>query len=65
MTQRWCFRSDDDGHDYLIPVELERKFSSDMEKAYETDDFSIVDWIDEYRCCHPSAYFFTNPEFIK
>jgi hypothetical protein len=66
MTQRWCFRSDDDGHYYLIPLELAKKFSSDMNKAYETDDFGIVDWVDEYRCSyHTSCYSFTNPELIK
>lgn len=64
--QRWCFREDDDGHDYLIPLELTEKFRVDMEVAYETDDFSIVDWADEYRCeCWIGCYSFSNPQLIK
>jgi hypothetical protein len=60
---RWCFASDDDGHDYLIPVELREKFKADMEKAYSSDDFSGVDWVDQYRTgCHINCYSFADPK---
>jgi hypothetical protein len=63
--QRYCFMSDDDGHKYLIPLELRTKFLEDMEKAYRTDDFRCVAWVDEHRCIHPSRYSFTDPKEVK
>lgn len=60
-TQRFCFRSDDDGHDYLIPADLRTAFDADMAAAYASDDFSGVDWVDQYRCGPPEAYTFSDP----
>jgi hypothetical protein len=64
--QRYCFLSDDDGHDYMVPLELRDKFQKDMEEAYRIEDFGIVDWVDEYRCgYHPSCYSFTDPKLYR
>ena len=30
--QRFCFARDDDGHDYLIPLELRTEFKDEMER---------------------------------
>jgi hypothetical protein len=60
--ERWCFAKDDDGHDFLIPAKLKEKFDKDMEEAYVTGNFGLVDWTSEYRCCHPSWYTFTDPK---
>lgn len=66
MSERWCFLSDDDGHDYLVPLRLRAKFQKDMEQAYSTDDFSCVDWVDQYRTgCHIGCYSFTDPSDTK
>lgn len=62
---RYCFAHDDDGHVYLIPLGLRKKFNEDMEEAYNTDDFGIVDWVDSYRCDSETGYSFENPEVIK
>lgn len=61
---KYCFAHDDDGHNYLIPLSLKERFYHDMEKAYGLDDFSIVDWVDEYRCGSVTGYSFENPEAI-
>ena len=60
--KRWCFRKDDDGHNYLIPAEMGQKFRDDMEVAYVTDDFGGVEWVDQYCCDSPEGFTFTAPE---
>ncbi len=37
MEQRFCFVSDDDGHKYLIPVELREEFNNEL------------DWLNEHQ----------------
>jgi len=62
MGKRWCFVHDNDGHLYLIPWGLKDKFYKDMETAYDTDDFTDVDWVDKYRSSFPvSSYSFFGP----
>lgn len=36
-TQRYCFKRDDDGHNYMIPVEMSELF-----------DKTLDDWEDDY-----------------
>lgn len=62
---KYCFARDNDGHNYLIPLHLKEKFNTDIEKAYGSNDFSVVDWVDEYRCGSITGYSFENPEIIE
>ena len=62
MSDRWCLASDDDGHYYVIPLDLKEKFETDMTSAYASDDFSGVDWVDQYRTSGSIYCFsFTDP----
>ena len=61
MQPRWCFCKDDDGHWFLLPIELRAKFMADMKEAYSSDDFSGVAWVDEYRSNDPRFYSFEHP----
>lgn len=70
--QRFRFVKDDDGHDYLIPAELENQFNEwvaesdpwrepqDEEDVYDGPSF------DEYRTdMSPNNYTFTDPKEDK
>ncbi len=60
MSDRWCFKRDDDGHDYLIPLDMVEEFDKLL---YETDDHyeSFINKFDEMRIGYPSGYSFTDP----
>jgi hypothetical protein len=60
---RYRFAQDDDGHWYLIPVELEILFFQ-MQENGEADGWcEFNNKFYEYSTgCSPSCYTFTNPE---
>lgn len=59
--KRYRFKTDDDGHWYIIPANLEEKF---CKLCYDTDDDYIA-FNDKFGHmmigCHPSCYTFTDP----
>lgn len=62
MTQRWCFKQDDDGHNFLIPVELSSKFSEMLVSAIDEGDYAeFNNMFDEYVCDSFLNYSFENP----
>lgn len=62
--QRWRFASDEDGHHYLIPVELKEEFDEWLENVYGGKNWKGTDF-NSYICSiHTDNYSFTNPEEI-
>lgn len=62
MTQRWCFKRDDDGHNYLIPVELSSLFD-ELEQNGEEDGYAeFCNTFDQYICDSFLNYSFENPQ---
>lgn len=62
MTQRWCFKQDDDGHNFLIPVELSSKFSEMLVSAINEEDYAeFNNAFDQYSCDSFLNYSFENP----
>lgn len=61
MTQRWCFKQDDDGHNFLIPVELSSLFNELVERQ---DDYyaEFNNTFDQYGCDSFLNYSFERPE---
>ena len=61
--QRWCFRSDEDGHGYLIPSERRDEFDRLLYEVGESDGYvSFTDAFDKYRAGGSfQQYTFTNP----
>jgi hypothetical protein len=68
-AKRWRFVSDDDGHDYLIPAELEKQFNHWVDSADPFDeDAAEYDGPDfnEFRTgMSPNSYTFTDPKEDK
>ena len=42
-------KSDEDGHNFIIPNEFDEEFSAAMEKGYLTDDYSEAEKFQKYR----------------
>lgn len=62
---KYCFRRDDDGHWYLIPVERSKLFSELLESGLENDDYcDFCNEFDEYRIDSPQHFTFENPEEV-
>ena len=62
MTQRWCFKQDDDGHNFLIPVELSSKFSEMLVSAINEEDYAeFNNTFDQYGCDSFLNFSFENP----
>lgn len=70
LDPRYCFRKDEDGHNYLIPVTLRAKFDYLITKLENlpdyldewyslSDDFNHIFY--EYRCDSPESYTFRDP----
>lgn len=62
--KRWRFVTDDDGHWYLIPVELEEEFNKLLSEG-EDDCYTEFNnkFYDNYSIgCHPSCFTFENPK---
>lgn len=61
--QRYSFLKDNDGHLYLVPVELKQEFNNLLKKAEKNDDHDeFNDKFEKCRCgSHLSTYTFTNP----
>lgn len=64
-AERWCFCRDDDGHTFLVPLYERERFNRDMQIAYGTESWDIVQWCQEYRCDNPQEYSFEDPKVIK
>lgn len=60
VTQRWCFKQDDDGHNFLIPVELSSLFNELVERQ---DDYytEFNNTFDQHSCDSFLNYSFENP----
>ena len=58
-AQRYVFTKDDDGHDFMIPVELESEFKSWLKEDAESEDFD-PDKYSEY-AIDGHRYSFTDP----
>ncbi len=57
--QRFCLLQDDDGHDYIVPVER----IADFEKwlgSEAAQDGEMPKWADKFGCA-PSCLSFTDP----
>jgi hypothetical protein len=60
--QRWCFRRDDDGHNYLIPVELQKDFNMMLNEAFRSDDHDAFnEKFNQYQRDHWTSFTFTDP----
>lgn len=62
MRQRWCFKRDDDGHNYLIPVELSSLFDELLENGEEDGYAEFCNTFDQYGCDSFLNYSFEKPE---
>ena len=63
MTQRWCFKQDDDGHNFLIPVEVSSKFSEMLVSAIDEEDYAeFNNTFDQYSCDSFLNFTFEKPE---
>lgn len=58
---RFRFMSDDDGHWYLIPVELEKEFTELLDSG-EYDKFNDKFYENYSIGCHPNCFTFENPK---
>lgn len=60
---RWCFKTDDDGHRYLIPADEAEEFENLLREAYGEEDFiKFEESFDKYRCSGSiQQYSFLNP----
>lgn len=62
MSQRYRYQTDEDGHEYLVPVEKMPEFREAMRKIYEENDFSPMASLDEFRIENfAGCYTFTDP----
>ena len=61
MTQRWCFKQDDDGHNFLIPVELSSLFDKLLENGEEDGYAEFCNTFDQYDCDSFLNFSFENP----
>ncbi len=41
--------SDDNGHEYIVPIELAQEFHKTLEQCTEDDDYDAMDKFDKYR----------------
>lgn len=64
--KRFRFVKDDDGHDYLIPAELEKEFELWLIAVEDWDDTWNGPDFDQYRTSmSPNNYTFTDPKEDK
>ena len=62
MTQRWCFKTDGDGHNFLIPVELSKLYTELLEKGDELEDYAeFNNTFDQYGCDSFLNFSFESP----
>lgn len=61
MTQRWCFATDGDGHNFLIPVELSSLFDELLENGEEDRYEKFNNTFDQYSCDSFLNFSFENP----
>ena len=62
--KRYCFVGDDDGHDYLIPVERREEFRLLIVNGYATNDFGqFEDEFESMRIGSCRLFSFTSPEW--
>lgn len=62
MKQRWCLKTDDDSHWYLIKIEDQSLFNELCSSSYEKDDFSqFNNLFDNYRINGPYNLSFEYP----
>lgn len=59
---RYKFLQDDDGHDYLVPVDKEQAFRVWLEAAPYWENYGGEDFSEYRTACHPNCYTFENPE---
>lgn len=62
MPSKFRFRTDGDGHWYLIPAELSTMFSQMLDDGEEDYYCEFNNKFEEYRCDCPSNYTVENPE---
>ena len=62
FEQRYVFVSDDDGHNYMIPVELRGLFNTQVELDWDDPENKFDDLFEEYRIDSVSGITFTNPK---
>lgn len=59
---RFRFVSDDDGHNYLIPAELDIKFDEMLEDGEDDYYAEFNNTFSKYRCDSVSNWTFENPK---
>ncbi len=61
-TQRYCFKRDDDGHNYMIPVSMSRLFFDLLINGEEDCYAEFNNVFMEYSCGSFTDWTFENPE---
>lgn len=63
MNKRFCFRSDDDGHWYIMPTSKADRFDEIMSMGEAGEDLFFEEGFDEFRIDGgPEGYSFTDHE---
>ena len=63
MNDRWCFRTDGDGHNYLVPIGHVNLFKFLLEKGELQNDYGqFIETFDKLRCDTISQFSFENPK---
>lgn len=59
---RFCFKQDDNCHNYMIPVELVDSFNAELEKDWDDPDWEFDFLFAQYRCDSVQNWTFTDPK---
>ena len=60
--RRYCYRTDDDGHEYLVPVDVVDEFEAHLREIYEEEAWDLIDKVNQYRIDGIHMYTFTDPQ---
>lgn len=61
-TQRYCFKRDDDGHNYMIPVDIADLFTNLLINGEEDYYAEFNSTFMEYSCGGFTDFSFENPQ---
>ena len=63
MDERFCFLKDDDGHNYLVPVRLHKRFDEALEHGEEDCGVAFCNEFSKYEVGRSiSSYSFISPK---